>query len=209
MPVRSEEKREQLKSVILPVAMKAFRLHGIKAVKMDDLAASLKISKRTLYETYSNKNELFLDAMNHIVEENHRRMENFAKSSDNVMDILIEFFRMQIEMYSTTNPQFFSDVQRSPELMEYLKKLHEKSGHSGEAFCQRGVEEGYFRSDVNYELLMRVGREVSQMTRVNPEYRKYDMSDFFYSYVCTILRGVCTDKGLKKIDDFIQNIPKR
>ena len=47
--------RQSLRDRILEVAMQAFREKGIKAVKMDDIAASLTISKRTLYEVYENK----------------------------------------------------------------------------------------------------------------------------------------------------------
>lgn len=47
--------REALKDKILETAMVAFAEKGIRAVKMDDIANSLSISKRTLYEIYGNK----------------------------------------------------------------------------------------------------------------------------------------------------------
>ena len=43
--------REELKQRIIDVAMKEFWQKGVKAVKMDDIANDLSISKRTLYET--------------------------------------------------------------------------------------------------------------------------------------------------------------
>ncbi len=52
MQVSQTNRHRHLKQQILPVARKAFSLHGIKAVKMDDIASTMKISKRTLYETY-------------------------------------------------------------------------------------------------------------------------------------------------------------
>ena len=39
----------------------AFAEKGIRAVKMDDIARMLTISKRTLYEIYPNKEELLLE----------------------------------------------------------------------------------------------------------------------------------------------------
>ena len=42
-----------LKERILTVAMQAFKQHGIRNVRMDDIATTLAISKRTIYETYS------------------------------------------------------------------------------------------------------------------------------------------------------------
>ena len=39
-----------LKGKILDTAMKMFAKNGIKAVRMDDIAHALNISKRTMYE---------------------------------------------------------------------------------------------------------------------------------------------------------------
>lgn len=47
--------RRDLKERILTVAMQAFKLRGIRNVRMDDIATTLGISKRTIYEIYSNK----------------------------------------------------------------------------------------------------------------------------------------------------------
>ncbi|WP_300441689.1 TetR/AcrR family transcriptional regulator [Christiangramia sp.] len=45
---------------ILEVACKLYYQQGIKSVSMDDIAESLAISKKTLYNTVSNKNELLI-----------------------------------------------------------------------------------------------------------------------------------------------------
>jgi len=52
--------------------MTEFLHKGVKSVKMDDIANALAISKRTLYEIYSNKEELLLEAV-HIHEEEVQR----------------------------------------------------------------------------------------------------------------------------------------
>lgn len=45
----------ELRNRILKAAMTEFLHKGVKSVKMDDIANALAISKRTLYEIYSNK----------------------------------------------------------------------------------------------------------------------------------------------------------
>lgn len=42
--------RRELRNRILSVSMDEFHAHGVRAVKMDDIACKLSISKRTLYE---------------------------------------------------------------------------------------------------------------------------------------------------------------
>ena len=50
--------RTALKDKILESAMLLFAQQGIRAVKMDDIATSLAISKRTLYELFDDKETL-------------------------------------------------------------------------------------------------------------------------------------------------------
>lgn len=51
MIIENEYKKE-LKARVLSLASKMFFQYGICKVKMNDIAAHLKISKRTLYEIY-------------------------------------------------------------------------------------------------------------------------------------------------------------
>ena len=55
--------RVELKERIIERAMQAFKTHGIKCITMDDIAASMGISKRTLYEVFANKEMLLEDCI--------------------------------------------------------------------------------------------------------------------------------------------------
>lgn len=200
-----DEKRMQLKAAILDVARKAFLEQGIKAVKMDDVAASLRISKRTLYETYDNKLALLHDVLLYINDENHEYMRDYSLKCDNVMDIIIEFFRRQTAFYQETNPLFFKDLQRYPELTDELKKMRQRNTKNSHDFLVRGVEEGYFRGDVNYELLSCIGRDISKLQHY-PEYQNRTAIEIFRTILCTLIRGICTAKGIARIDEFLDNL---
>ena len=47
--------RAELRDRIIVKATEAFTAHGIKSITMDDIATSLGISKRTLYEVFEDK----------------------------------------------------------------------------------------------------------------------------------------------------------
>lgn len=49
---RVKKDRSELRNEVLQQAVKAFFSLGIRNVHMDDIAASLSISKRTLYELF-------------------------------------------------------------------------------------------------------------------------------------------------------------
>lgn len=78
--------RQELRERILATAMNEFYTKGIKAVKMDDIAKRLSISKRTLYEIYQNKEELLLEGMKAAEAEFDAHMKAFSfQQSSNVM----------------------------------------------------------------------------------------------------------------------------
>lgn len=198
------DRRQQLKATILPMAREAFRLHGIRAVKMDDLASALKMSKRTLYETYQNKEALLIDVLRLSMEEHQAVMDEFKARNNDVMDLIIEHFRIQTERYSKTTPLFFSDLKFYPGLTDEFRDIEKCNQEKTMAVFARGIEEGYFRSEVNYEFISKVGRQFSIIFRTQEEYAMYDMREIFVSFVCTLLRGICTEKGIAKLDSFLQ-----
>jgi len=199
------DRRQQLKAIILPMAREAFRLHGIRAVKMDDLAASLKMSKRTLYETYQNKEALLIDVLRLTMEEHHAVMQEFKEHNNDVMDLIIEHFRIQTENYAETNPLFFKDLKFYPDLIDKFRDIEKCNEEKTMEVFARGIEEGYFRPEVNYEFIAKVGRQFSIIFRTQEDFSQYDMHEVFISFVCTLLRGICTEKGIAKLDSFLQN----
>ena len=199
------DRRQQLKAIILPMAREAFRLHGIRAVKMDDLAASLKMSKRTLYETYQNKEALLIDVLRLTMNEHHAVMQEFKEHNNDVMDLIIEHFRIQTENYAETNPLFFKDLKFYPDLTDKFRDIEKCNEEKTMEVFARGIEEGYFRPEVNYEFIAKVGRQFSIIFRTQEDFSQYDMHEVFISFVCTLLRGICTEKGIAKLDSFLQN----
>lgn len=201
------DRRQELKAIILPKAREAFRLHGIRAVKMDDLASSLKMSKRTLYETYQNKEALLIDVLRLSMEEHDDAMQEFISQNDDVMDLIIEHFRFQTEVYSKTNPQFFKDLKFYPDLTGRFRDVQKDNGEKIMEVFTRGIKEGYFRPEVNYEFISKIGRHFSIIFRTSDEFAQYDVHEVFMSFVCTLIRGICTEKGIAKIDAFLQDNP--
>ena len=53
--VKGHISKPELEERILEVTMDMFHKQGIKQVRMDDIAKTLSISKRTLYEIFDDK----------------------------------------------------------------------------------------------------------------------------------------------------------
>lgn len=51
--MKEHPSRLELRERIVDTALQSFVTHGIKSITMDDIAAALGISKRTLYEVFA------------------------------------------------------------------------------------------------------------------------------------------------------------
>lgn len=142
--------RQNLKEKILQVATVLFYRHGIRQVRMDDISNNLRISKRTLYEIYDNKEVLLLGVLQHNNEKEHQSMQNFDKSGANVISIILEIYRLRMKELSRMSPLFFEDIRKYPRLLSYIDKQHQQHDIDAKAFMRRGVEEGYFLPNIKY-----------------------------------------------------------
>jgi AcrR family transcriptional regulator len=88
-----------LRDKILDTAMIMFTTKGIRAVKMDDIANSLQISKRTLYELYSDMEHLLLEGLKKHINLRSAEMHRMAVEKDNVMDIILEVFLRKVDEF--------------------------------------------------------------------------------------------------------------
>lgn len=196
------EYRKELRGRILEVAMQDFIQRGIRAVKMDDIAGSLGISKRTLYEIFPNKESLLLEGIRLKQAMGEEEMVKYVtEKNPNTMDIIMKFYHMQMEELSSLPLTFITEISRYPLVTDFLRKKHQKSEENANRFFQRGVKEGYFRSDVDYELISRLGEGMTQNAIARQLYFQYEPQYIFRNIIFLFLRGFCTQKGLEYIDN--------
>ena len=137
--------------------MREFRSKGIKAVKMDDIANILSVSKRTMYETFENKEHLLMESVKAEYDGFDRHMQAFASEKErHVIDFILETYRLHMESLKDTVPNYYADLRKYPEVLAWMEERHNEFQERTCRFFEEGVRQGYFRQDVNYELIYRV-----------------------------------------------------
>lgn len=200
--------RNDLKGQILNKATALFLADGVRHVKMDDIAAALGISKRTLYEVYPDKATLLYDVVATREQAQEEHMRAFVEHHPDTIDVVIEFYRLNIADLQETNPQFFEDVHKYPAITRYLREKHETRHQSTIDFIRRAVDEGYFRDDVNYDIFAQICQSSSRAFMESRLYRQYPLDELFRTLLMVLLRGICTTKGLKAIDEHLNKCKK-
>ncbi len=89
--------KEFKKSDVLLKAMKIFWDKGYEGTSISDLTEKMNISRSSLYETFGDKHELFIEALEFYLSMTHvKKNENFSKAK-NVKIGMYDFFKNAID----------------------------------------------------------------------------------------------------------------
>lgn len=195
--------RVELRERIVVKAMELFRESGIKSITMDDIAASLGISKRTLYEVYRDKETLLKECILKSQLEMTDFLSQVLAKSTNVMEVILICYQRSIEDFHKTNKRFFEDIKKYPKIYELMNKYRDRDSDSTIAFFKMGVEQGIFRSDVNFAIVNLLVREQLDLLMNTDVCKEYSFLEVYESIMFTYIRGISTERGAKVLDDFI------
>ena len=151
--------RPELRERIIETAVEAFSAHGIKSITMDDIATSLGISKRTLYEVFSDKETLLEECILKGQKEGDEFLRNVLATSENVLEVLLKCYQRSIEQFHATNKKFFEDIKKYPKAYELMTSRHNQDSEETVNFFKEGVKQGIFRDDVNFAIINLLVRE--------------------------------------------------
>lgn len=135
--------RESLRMKILETAMQLFKLKGIKAVRMDDIATEIAISKRTLYEIYSNKEDLLFECLRNENELLTKQLADYALTTENEMAVIAYFIKLRLKDLGSINPLFFTEMNKYERIMRFFRQNKEKQSAHSQVFMQKGIEHGF------------------------------------------------------------------
>jgi len=144
---------------ILAAARKDFFAHGFRRVTMDDLAASLGMSKKTLYAHFPSKNAL----LHALVLDKFQRIEAdlqevTREQRSDVLEALHQLLATIQRHAAEIQPPFLRDIQRdAPEVFHLVERRRQYfiEHYFGELLSQ-GRKTGIIRKDVPVNLVIEI-----------------------------------------------------
>ncbi|WP_203558663.1 TetR/AcrR family transcriptional regulator [Bacteroides sp. 51] len=200
--------REDLKEKVIIEAMEAFKRHGIKSIRMDDIANLLRMSKRTLYEIFEDKETLLKECILYHQQQNQRGLEEIVRESKNVLEVILKCYKGSIEMYHRTNKKFFEEIKKYPKVYDMIMNSREKDNTVVINFLKRGVDQGIFRADINFAIIHALLREQMDLLMTSNVSKQFSFLEVYEAIIFTYLRGIATQKGAEELDDFIKEYRK-
>jgi AcrR family transcriptional regulator len=181
-------------------ARRDFFANGYRSVTMDDLAAELGMSKKTLYAHFSSKAALleaiFDDKFQQIETDLTRITEECASDfAAGLEQLLACFHRHTAEI----QPAFVRDIQReAPDLFQKVAQRRRDliQRHFGKVLSE-GRREGLVRKDIPVHLIVEILLAATQAIMNPPRMAELGLSPAsgFAAITSVILQGVITDEG--------------
>lgn len=208
--MREENSKECVRELILKTALEQFSKFGIKEVKMDDIASTLSISKRTIYEQFNDKEQLLLEALKLHNENIVNEGKLIVRNASHTLGVILGLYDKYVEILSRINKKFFSDLKRYPEIYKSKKHDEEQNDKKFLAWIETGRKEGLFREDANLEIfshILRRNLETIFEINMNAEENrlsKYPPSELGRTLIIFYLRGISTPKGQEIIENYLK-----
>ncbi len=181
---------------------------GIKAVRMDDVANVMGMSKRTLYEMFGDKEELLYESIVHHREKMHRVLKERADVCDNVLEMVLICFLEIFSRWDMSEWRLMNNMKKFyPKIYERVTKTFTEQGLAGlKSILIESRKEGYLADNVDIELVTMVFFQTSGMLM-----REYNImlpegvtrEDAYGCMAVNFLRGVSSLKGIKIIDEIL------
>ena len=174
---------------------------------MDSIADGLHISKRTLYEIFRSKENMFVQAHEYYCRKTGAVMKEIFEKSSNVMEAILQCFLYNRDMMSDVSVEFIRDIN------EYVNsknsEIHSQCDSKGKKHypslldvLYKGVTEGFFRKDLNLQVQCRMFiiqmESLKRMEELFPQ--DITLLEVYDSIITGFLRAISTIKGLKELD---------
>ncbi|MBP3534110.1 MAG: TetR/AcrR family transcriptional regulator [Alistipes sp.] len=182
---------------------------GIKSIRMDDIAHTLGISKRTLYEMFTDKEELIYLCMKYLMDEQLRMVAETTADCDDKLEALFNGFKLMLDG-GERHHRMMTNLQKFyPAVFDRIRVEHIRGGVSRlREVILSYIDFGLINSNINVDLSITIfyytatGVFGQRNNIILPE-GVTEKGAFMYTIV-NFFRGIATEEGVRQIDRLVK-----
>ncbi len=196
-----------MKERILAEAERLFWKFGVRSVTMEEIAKQLGISKKTIYQHFSDKEQILYQVIQHKTSRNQSEMECMVIDTANPIEELLGVLKMMQKNADQVSPNLLMDIKRYyPQAFSLFRQY--KEGQIMESILgniQKGIAEGLYRKDINPAILARLRVEQIELAFNHDLFPsdQYSMHDVQAELIHHFVRGMLTRKGFEVYNQYV------
>jgi AcrR family transcriptional regulator len=144
-----QAEREQKREAVLRAAVRMFNAQGFHATSLDDVAASLGVSKPTIYHYLGNKDQVLFECVTRGVEQLRAAADEAGAESGTGLDRLRRFLRRYAEIMMDDFGRCVirtADEQLSPASAARFRALKREIDKAMQGLIAEGIADGSIAS---------------------------------------------------------------
>jgi len=166
---------------------------------MDDVAHAMSISKKTIYQYFTDKNDLVCQVTAMVLKQRQQEYDQITANASNALDELFRMSGCLRAHFKELNPSLMYDLQKYHHEAWglFLKHEQEVVYHSIIDNLERGIKEGFFRPEIDVNVLARLRVEEIHLSfeeRVYPT-KKFEFTEVQMQLYDHFVHGLLTDSG--------------
>ena len=185
-------------------------MYGIKSITMDDVSRELGVSKKTLYQFVTDKDDLVGKFIDNEIAIRQEEICKCFRTGLNAIDELFEISIFMNKIMRNQNPATEYDLKKYyPEHYQKIVKTRREGIYSYILTnLNNGKKEGLYRDDLNNEIIARLYLSRSESIHVSDLFtiEEYTSHDLFMELIKYHVRGIATQKGISVLEQKIREL---
>ena len=199
-----------MRETILEKANEIFMSSGFKSVTMDDICTELKVSKKTLYKYYSNKNDLVEAALHSFQDKMRSKMLDVVSKNYDAVKEVVEIKKIAMDHSDNCNNSSHEELMRYyPDILQkHMDYVKSKIIQDITFNMRKGVSEGLYLDDLNIDLQPKVFFNIIMLSHqiTDKELYPYKRKELDVITLQMYVRSIATKKGLEKFEIYFKEL---
>lgn len=201
-----ESRQDTICERILEHTHRLFSRFGIRSVTMDQVAQSVGISKKTLYQYFEDKQTLVQQTFSGTLACQREEVWLLAHKAENPIKALLDILVYTNRRLAETNPIALYELQKFfpkawEEFFTYKEKVVKVLLTRN---LQKGIESGFYRKELNIEIIVQMHVKMIE-AMLDPDvfpHTKFSPVSVNSQYLLMFLYGISTPEGYALIDQY-------
>ena len=193
---------------ILSKARELYTRFGIKSITMEDIARELAISKKTLYQYVTDKEDLVGKFVDNEIELRQKDICKCFREDYNAIEELFEISLFMNRLMKEQNPATEHDLKK------YYPRHHQKIVKVRREGIfryilqnlRKGKDEGLYRQEMNEEVIAKLYLSRSEIIDANNIFTTEEITslEIFVELLIYHIRGIATPGGIIELEKKIE-----
>ena len=181
---------------------------GFEAASMRAVCKAAGVTAPTLYHYFADKDEIVTMVADFHMASDQKKYDEMRSASKNAIEELVKISTCLKRDFQKMNPALLFDLQKY-HAKAWLAWLSHKQKYIKESVMRnlkQGIEEGFFRSEMNVSVLAVARLELIQLTFDNRAYppEQFNLAEVSSQLFEHFVYGLLTDKGRKAYEKYKQ-----